>query len=256
MYAWWVKASTARKLAAILQQWVYTARSGWLVVFNVPSTARSFRGGTPIYCPLRRTWSSINTPFRPGFEPRAVAWQSITLPLCYASSTQHVLSVCPLYKLVALILLPRSLPAGFLYVEFLICKIILLDIPWNWNNKMPSPWTGLVCLGWGADLGAPAVEPATRQTSGRAQSTPGTRLPPHSYGSGWSVSPCSFLTFQNTSIKVEKRRTLSKVIFNHLWKYLGKMLKRQQLHVMTWFNFVLVTKNVAHCEKFILLLFL
>ena len=59
-----------------------------LVVFNVPSTARSFRDGTPIYCPLRRTWSSINTPFRPGIEPRAVAWQSITLPLRYASSTQ------------------------------------------------------------------------------------------------------------------------------------------------------------------------
>ena len=31
---------------------------GWLVVFQVPSTARSFRDGTPIYCPLRRTWSS------------------------------------------------------------------------------------------------------------------------------------------------------------------------------------------------------
>ena len=58
---------------------------GWLVVFNVPSTARSFRDGTPIYCPLRRTRSSINTPFRPGIEPRAVAWQSITLPLRYAS---------------------------------------------------------------------------------------------------------------------------------------------------------------------------
>ena len=28
---------------------------GWLVVFNVPSTVRSFRDGTPIYCPLRRT---------------------------------------------------------------------------------------------------------------------------------------------------------------------------------------------------------
>ena len=27
----------------------------WLVVFNVPSTARSFGDGTPIYCPLRRT---------------------------------------------------------------------------------------------------------------------------------------------------------------------------------------------------------
>ena len=28
---------------------------GWLVVFYVPSTARSFRDGTLIYCPLRRT---------------------------------------------------------------------------------------------------------------------------------------------------------------------------------------------------------
>ena len=28
---------------------------GWLVVFYIPSTARSFRDGTPIYCPLRRT---------------------------------------------------------------------------------------------------------------------------------------------------------------------------------------------------------
>ena len=28
---------------------------GWLVVFKVPSTARSFRDGTPIYRPLRRT---------------------------------------------------------------------------------------------------------------------------------------------------------------------------------------------------------
>ena len=66
---------------------------GWLVVFNVPSTARSFRDGTPIYCPLRRTWSSINTPFRPGIEPRAVAWQSITLPLRYASSMVIVQSL-------------------------------------------------------------------------------------------------------------------------------------------------------------------
>ena len=68
-------------------------RFGWLVVFNVPSTARSFRDGTPIYCPLRRTWSSINTPFRSGIKPRAVAWQSITLPLRYASSTQIKRSV-------------------------------------------------------------------------------------------------------------------------------------------------------------------
>ena len=29
--------------------------NGWLVVIYVPSTTRSFRDGTPIYCPLRRT---------------------------------------------------------------------------------------------------------------------------------------------------------------------------------------------------------
>ena len=53
----------------------------WLVVFNVPSTARSFRDGTPIYCPLRRTWSSINTPFRPGIEPRGMAVHYVTAAL-------------------------------------------------------------------------------------------------------------------------------------------------------------------------------
>ena len=58
-----------------------------LFVFYVPSTVRLFRDGTPIYCPLRRTWSSVNTPFPPGVEPRAVGWQSITLPLRHASST-------------------------------------------------------------------------------------------------------------------------------------------------------------------------
>ena len=60
---------------------------GCLDVFYVPSTARSFRDGTPIYCPLLRTWSSVFTPFPPGIEPRAVAWQSSTLPLRHASST-------------------------------------------------------------------------------------------------------------------------------------------------------------------------
>ena len=38
---------------------------GWLVVFYVPSTSRSFRDGTPIYCPLWRTWSLVYTPFPP-----------------------------------------------------------------------------------------------------------------------------------------------------------------------------------------------
>ena len=59
----------------------------WCVVFNVPSTARSFRDGAPIYCPLRRTWSSVFTPSPPGIEPQVVAWQSITQPLRHASST-------------------------------------------------------------------------------------------------------------------------------------------------------------------------
>ena len=59
-----------------------------LFVFYVPSTARSFRDGTPIYCPLRRMQSSVNTPFPLGIEPRAIAWQSISLPLRHASSPQ------------------------------------------------------------------------------------------------------------------------------------------------------------------------
>ena len=32
---------------------------GFWFVFYVPSTAMSFRDGTPIYCPLRRRWSSF-----------------------------------------------------------------------------------------------------------------------------------------------------------------------------------------------------
>ena len=61
--------------------------NGWLIVFYVPLTTRSFRDGTPIYCRLRRTWSSVFTPFPLGIEPQAVAWQSITQPLHHASST-------------------------------------------------------------------------------------------------------------------------------------------------------------------------
>ena len=67
-----------------------------LFMFYVPLTARSFRDGTPIHCPLRRTCSSVNTPFPPGIEPRVVTWQSITLPLRHASSTlclQHGIHV-------------------------------------------------------------------------------------------------------------------------------------------------------------------
>ena len=60
---------------------------GWLVVFNIPSTMRSFRDGAPIFCPLWRTWSSVYTPSPTGIEPRVVVWQSITQPLRHASST-------------------------------------------------------------------------------------------------------------------------------------------------------------------------
>ena len=62
---------------------------GWLVVFNVPSTNRSFRDGVPIYCPLRRAWILVFTPSPPGTEPRVVAWQSITQPLPHASYTDY-----------------------------------------------------------------------------------------------------------------------------------------------------------------------
>ena len=66
---------------------IYSMLVGWLVVFYVPSTARSLRDSTPIYCPLRRTWSWVNSPFPPGIKPRAVTWHSITLPLRQSSST-------------------------------------------------------------------------------------------------------------------------------------------------------------------------
>ena len=47
----------------------------------------------PIYCPLRRTWSSVLTPYPPGIEPRAVVWQSITQPLWMELKTPfHVIS--------------------------------------------------------------------------------------------------------------------------------------------------------------------
>ena len=66
---------------------------GGLVVFYVPSTARSFRDCIPHLPPLRRTQSSVFIPFPPGIEPQAVAWQSITLPLRRASSTK-ILILC------------------------------------------------------------------------------------------------------------------------------------------------------------------
>ena len=56
---------------------------GWLVVFYVPSTARSFSDGTPTYCPLRRTWSSVFTPFPRRTNPGP----SLGSPLHYHCAT-------------------------------------------------------------------------------------------------------------------------------------------------------------------------
>ena len=55
--------------------------------------------GTSIYCPLGRTWSSVNTPFPPGIEPQAAAWQSITLPLRHPSSTKKTASLLGMQRL-------------------------------------------------------------------------------------------------------------------------------------------------------------
>ena len=44
-----------------------------LLVFYIQSTAKSFRDGTPIYCPLRRTSTSVFTPFLPVIKPWTVA---------------------------------------------------------------------------------------------------------------------------------------------------------------------------------------
>ena len=69
-----LKKLLAPILSSSLLNILFKSRLVWLVVFYVP-----------IYCTLR---SSVFTPFPLGIEPRVIAWQSITLPLRHASSTQ------------------------------------------------------------------------------------------------------------------------------------------------------------------------
>ena len=71
----------------LLYYMIFTLINVCLFVFYVPLTTRSFRDAPPftLYCPLRRTCSSVNTLFSSGIEPRVIAWQSITLPLRHAS---------------------------------------------------------------------------------------------------------------------------------------------------------------------------
>ena len=66
------------------------------VLRSIDSEVIKRRPPPPIHCPLRRTCSSAFTPFPPGIEPRAVAWQSITLPLRHASSTHVCISKRPI----------------------------------------------------------------------------------------------------------------------------------------------------------------
>ena len=76
LFPFWLHSSIP--VADKYLKWPTSTMLNWLDVFYVPSTARSFRDGMPIYCPLQRTWSSIFKPFPQGIEPRAVAWQSIS----------------------------------------------------------------------------------------------------------------------------------------------------------------------------------
>ena len=120
------------------------ASVGWLVVFYVPSTASSFRDGTPIYCRLWRMWSSVFTPFPSGIEPRAIAWQSITLPLHHASSvwlqnvalmthTQSLYIQLYLYIFIYLYLLKNAI---YLYMYNVFCRIKKRKQTWPMHQNL------------------------------------------------------------------------------------------------------------------------
>ena len=96
----------------------------FILLFYVPSTARSFRDGIPINRPLRRTWSSVFTLFPPRIEPRAVPWKSITLPLRHASSQLVEFDkVCYSSDIIISI--------DIIYLSFAILESIIIEISCN-----------------------------------------------------------------------------------------------------------------------------
>ena len=60
---------------------------GWVIVFYVPSTARSFRDCTPHLLYLAKNMKLGFYTVLTENRTRAIAWQSITLPMCHTSST-------------------------------------------------------------------------------------------------------------------------------------------------------------------------
>ena len=125
-----------------MEQWNNDSTGdGWLVVFYVPPTARSFRDGTPIYSPLWRTWSSVNTPFPPGIESRAVTWQAITLPLRHASSIlsceqDHMYSLFGWWPTMVIIISKFSFFPDF-PLTFLLLRIVSGTAKSNIDNSYP-----------------------------------------------------------------------------------------------------------------------
>ena len=59
---------------------------GWLQLVGCVFTSHRQQGHSETAPPCEGRKSSVFTPFPQGIEPRAIAWQSITLPLHHASS--------------------------------------------------------------------------------------------------------------------------------------------------------------------------
>ena len=131
-----------------------------MVELNVPSTARSYR--YHIYCPLRRTWSSVFTPFPSGIEHRAVAWQSITQPnydiwpetttttttktttvKTPISNDDDCNNTCNNY-----VLQIEHLKTFWLIVLQFIAITFTLNIAWFLNKKVSIRFDSILCLFW------------------------------------------------------------------------------------------------------------